>query len=304
MRNPMFIPPPCFARAVGHRTKALSRWCLLVVLGLFTVSGARGAELKVATWNLNWLTTRQVGLPADVKVREPEDFALLRAYAAELNADIIAIQEVDNADTASRVFPPETWTIHMSDDHVRQRVGLVIRRGLDFDINPDVTAIALDPAAHLRSGVDVTVRLAAGPLRILAVHLKQGCQYLSLGAAPKATCVTLLSQLDVVTDWVAARRDEGVPFMLLGDFNRGMDKRDAFNKKLRGVAPMLRATEGFSSPCWGHEPFIDHILFGGAARDWVKPDSLHVMAYRETDPSWRERLSDHCPVSVRLRMPD
>jgi len=31
-------------------------------------------------------------------------------------------------------------------------------------------------------------------------------------------------------------------------------------------------------------------------------DSLRVMVYAERDPIWRERLSDHCPLSLRLRL--
>jgi hypothetical protein len=30
---------------------------------------------------------------------------------------------------------------------------------------------------------------------------------------------------------------------------------------------------------------------------------MAVMAYAERDRSFRQRLSDHCPVSVRLRLP-
>jgi endonuclease/exonuclease/phosphatase family metal-dependent hydrolase len=277
---------------------------LALVLSLLTVSAPRAAELKIATWNLNWLTSREGGLPGDVKLRAAEDFDRLRAYAMELNADLIAIEEVDNAETAHRVFPTETYSIHMSRDRVKQRVGVVVRRGLSYDSNPDVTAIALDPIAHLRSGVDITLHMASGPIRVLAVHLKQGCQYLSFGRAPQTTCVTLMSQFDIVTEWIAARRDEAVPFLVLGDFNRGFDKNDPFNTKIRASAPLIRATEGYSSPCWGHESFIDHILIGGSARDWVMPNSMRVLTYRETDPEWKERLSDHCPVSVRLAVPD
>ena len=279
-------------------------WCLVVVLSLLTAATAHAAELKIATWNLNWLTSRATGLPSDVKIRQPEDFDRLRAYALELNADVVAIEEVDNAETARRLFPPETYSIHMSRDRVRQRVGIAVRRGLRYDVNPDVTAIALDPVAHLRSGVDITLDLPAGPLRMLAVHLKQGCQYLSFGRAPQTTCVTLISQFDVVAQWISARRDEHVAFLVLGDFNRGLDKNDAFLKDIQGPTPLIRATEGYSSPCWGHEAFIDHILIGGPARDWLMPTSFRVLAYRETDPAWKERLSDHCPVSVRLAVPD
>jgi endonuclease/exonuclease/phosphatase family metal-dependent hydrolase len=278
--------------------------CLAVVLGLLVTTATHAAELKIATWNLNWLTSHADGLPADVTLRRQEDFDRLRAYALELDADVVAIQEVDNAETARRLFPPETYSVHMSRDHVRQRVGIAVRRGLRYDVNPDVTEIALDPIAHLRSGVDITLDPPSGPLRVLAVHLKQGCQYLAFGNAPHITCVTLMSQFNVVAQWIAARHQEGVPFLVLGDFNRDLDKQDPFIKAISGATPLTRATQGFSSPCWGRESFIDHILIGGPARDWVKSNSLRVLTYRETGPEWKERLSDHCPVSVRLEVPD
>jgi hypothetical protein len=82
-----------------------------------------------------------------------------------------------------------------------------------------------------------------------------------------------------------------------------MDGRDQLWYALQHAAPLTRATEGHASPCRGGEAFIDHIMLGGAARDWLEPDSLRVMTYREIGAEWKERLSDHCPVSVRLRLP-
>ena len=34
------------------------------------------------------------------------------------------------------------------------------------------------------------------------------------------------------------------------------------------------------------------------------PDSLRVLVYRETGEAARALLPDHCPVSVRFRLPD
>jgi len=65
------------------------------------------------------------------------------------------------------------------------------------------------------------------------------------------------------------------------------------------VAP----TVGLASPCWGGNYFIDHIVLGDQARQWLHPDSLRVMTYREHDPTLQSRLSDHCPVSIGLDMP-
>ncbi|HEY2131840.1 MAG TPA: hypothetical protein VGH36_02515 [Acetobacteraceae bacterium] len=114
----------------------------------------------------------------------------------------------------------------------------------------------------------------------------------------------MLGQLAPLQDCIRARQAEGVAFVLLGDFNRWMDAGDQFWPGLEQAAPLVRATEGHSSPCWGGEGFIDHIIAGGAARDWMQPDSLRVLAYRETGEAWKERLSDHCPVSVRFALPD
>ena len=62
---------------------------LLLILLLSLPLPAFAADLKLATWNLDWLTTRPAGdpsLPADVVPRSEEDFARLAHYARDLNA--------------------------------------------------------------------------------------------------------------------------------------------------------------------------------------------------------------------------
>ena len=122
--------------------------------------------------------------------------------------------------------------------------------------------------------------------------------------AKSPACVELEDQIAPLVNWITERKNESVPFIILGDFNRWMDGPDAFLANLRKAAPLVRATEGRSSPCWGSENFIDHILAGGDAANWMQPSTLRVLIYRETEPAWRDRLSDHCPVSVRFLVPD
>ncbi len=285
----------------------MKRSALVLLLKLLVSAHAFAADLKLATWNLEWLTDRGAGdtrLPADAHPKRPEDFDLLRRYAADLDADVIAIQEVDGPAVAALVFPPERYSVHMTRDHVVQRVGLVVRRGIHYSVNPDVTDLNVDPGHQLRSGADITLDLGQGSLRVLAVHLKTGCFDERLSRTTHRTCAELGKQISPLQDWIAARSAEGVPFAILGDFNRHMDGRDQFLAALRKTAPLTRATEGRASPCWGGEAFIDHILLGGAARAWLQPDTLRVLTYRETGDVWKERLSDHCPVSVRLHVPD
>lgn len=274
---------------------------------------ADAAELKLATWNLEWLTlrsARDADLPDGVGPKAPDSLARLRRYALQLDADVVAFQEVDGSDAAAEVFPADRYALVLTDDRVVQRVGFAIRRGLAFERNPDLAGLDVTPdAAHrLRSGADVTLGLPDGArLRLLTVHLKSGCQRLPLhpnglqvGNRP---CDTLARQVAPLQGWIAQRRAEGVPFAILGDFNRVMDGQDPLLSALQRAGPLVRATEGRASPCWGGGSFIDHILAGGAAAAWMQPASLRVLTYREQEPEWKERLSDHCPVSVRFLLP-
>ena len=295
-------------RLVASHSPRSDRWAptaarVIIAALILCATCASAAELKLATWNLEWLTVREHDLPRDARPKRSEDIDLLQHYAIDLNADVIAIQEVDGAAIAARVFPPDRYSIHMSRDRVVQRVGIVVRRGIHYDVNPDLTGLDVDPTHALRSGVDITLGLQP-PLRLLGVHLKTGCFDYRLSGRMGRNCTELSEQIPPLQDWIRTRQAEGVAFAIMGDFNRHMDGRDQFWDALSSSAPLTRTTEGHASPCWGGESFIDHIILGSAARGWLEPDSLRVMTYRETGEEWKERLSDHCPLSVRLRLPD
>ena len=280
---------------------------LLALLLVLIAAPAQARDLKIATWNLEWLTLRPAGdpaLPPDVVPKSPQDMARLQYYAQILDADIIALQEVDGPAAAARIFPPDRYTLVFTNDNVVQRTGYAIRRGLDVERNPDLTALDIDPHArfHLRSGADITLRWPGGRLRLLNLHLKSGCNHARLATASHS-CDMIREQTYHLQGWIAQRTREGAPFLLIGDLNRRFSRNDDMLAELNAAAPLLSATAGQSTPCWGGNTFIDHILAGGAARAWMKPETLRVLVYRETTPEAKPHLSDHCPVSVRLTLP-
>ncbi|NHN88218.1 endonuclease/exonuclease/phosphatase family protein [Acetobacter sp. LMG 1627] len=270
-------------------------------------SAAQARDVRVTTWNMSWLTLRGAqdsSMPADVYRRTDADIAKLSGYAARLGSDVIAFQEVDGAGVAARVFQAPTYKIFITNDPVVQRVGVAVRNTLTVERHPDVTALNVysAQAPHpLRSGLDITVSDGKGSLRILVVHLKTGC-WDNPPDEQKHACPTLQSQFAVLSDWILERQDEGEAFAVLGDFNRRMTPGDPFFHELATSAPLLLTTAGHASPCWGGEYFIDHILLGGAAKNWLVPDSLRVMSYKH-DGTSPKALSDHCPVSVELSLP-
>jgi endonuclease/exonuclease/phosphatase family metal-dependent hydrolase len=287
--------------------------CLLALALLLLAAPAAAQEVKLSTWNIAWLTLKPAGhpdLPRDLRARTPEDFALLRGYASRLAADIVALQEIDGEEAAARVFDPATYAIHLTDERDTQRPGFAIRRTLRFTPNRDLAELDLRAGARrsLRRGADVTVEMPNGArLRLLSIHLDAGCRDEPLEGSANRDCDSLAEQAAILARWAEARRREGVAFAILGDFNRRMGPRDGFLRTIEAAAPVTRPTEGLSSPCWadarGGRPFISHLLLGGPAAEWLVPRSLSVLAYGERDRSYRDRLSDHCPVSVRLRLP-
>lgn len=270
---------------------------------------AQTGELKLATWNIAWLTSRDHLLPRDRTQRRPADVDLLAGYARRLDADILALQEIDGPEAAARVVDPRRYAFYFPDEDDLQRSGFAIRRGLRVTQNPDLAALDLNPGSRfsLRRGTDITVESGTARVRLLSLHLKSGCASGSNGRDDN-DCEQLARQGEVLARWIAARRAEGIPFALLGDFNRTMtNPDDTLWRSLTATTPLLRTTEGVSNPCWatarGGRSFIDHILLGGPARDWLVPESLRVLVYAERDPAYRNRLSDHCPISLRLRLP-
>ncbi|MCW8086975.1 endonuclease/exonuclease/phosphatase family protein [Sabulicella glaciei] len=281
---------------------------LLVLL----VLPAQAAELKLATWNIAWLTLRPAGdptLPRDLVARDAADWRRLAEYARRLEADILAVQEVDGPEALARILPERDYAFFFAREADVQRTGFAIRRGLRAVQNPDLEGLDTAPHARfsLRRGTDVTVFPEGAPLRLLSVHLKAGCREGPIASSRGQDCEVLARQSRILADWVGERRREGIAFAILGDFNRRMDHpRDDMTAALSAEAPVLRATAGASNPCWsdarGGRPFISHILLGGGAERLVLPGSLRVMVYAERDPALRERISDHCPISVRMRL--
>jgi endonuclease/exonuclease/phosphatase family metal-dependent hydrolase len=260
--------------------------------------------IKLATWNLNWFTTstNPTDRAADAPRRTAGDVAALRAYADRLDADIVAFEEVDGAGSAAALFPADRYDIITIREAVAQQVGVAVRRPLTVRQNPDIEALDVEPAFaphRLRNGLDATVVFPDGAtLRLLVVHLKTGCITDDLAQSRRPACALLARQIPPLTAWVGARAAEGVPFVVLGDFNRDFDRPEALSDALQLAAPLVRVTSGTSDPCWSGGPFIDHIFLGGAARSWLIPASLRVMTYKSGD---KDHLSDHCPISVRLQ---
>jgi len=287
------------------------------------VAAARSSEpaqpttLKIATWNLEWLIAPPTfkplkdtcvpqgahvfandrRLPCDVAhrlERSSRDFAALARYARELNADVIALQEVDGAEAARLVFPG--YEFCFSGSRHLQNTGFAVRAGLPKRCGPDFVPLSLDDT--LRRGAELILFPGqAQEIHLLGIHLKSGCSDKSLTTGGK-TCATLARQLPILEDWIDAQARAHHRFAVLGDFNR----------ELLRAAPQLgpdlvNVADGqpFRNcvPGQAHSAFIDHIVLGPTLGGALVPGSFERVTFSAADAR-HARLSDHCPFAVRL----
>ena len=291
------------------------------------------ATLKLATWNLEWLLTPEAfnalkehcipadaprrgtrrSIPCDVAAnheRSATDIAGLARYARELDADVIAVQEVDGANAARQIFPRHEFCF--TGGPAVQNTGFAIRRGLPFRCGADLAALAL--GGSVRRGA--TLVLFPGTpreLHLLAVHLKSGCARGQLDAR-EYSCERLARQGPALRDWLRHEARSGTRFAVLGDFNRDLLAEGAAGDagNASGLwAQLQEAASGLLSNTAWHQPYrncrigqphrgyIDYILLGGALRSRLVAGSFQRLTYSAGD-AWRLKLSDHCPVAVEL----
>ncbi|MGV9009982.1 endonuclease/exonuclease/phosphatase family protein [Brevundimonas sp.] len=289
---------------------ALSASLALALSGCFGAPSSASMEqapLRLAAWNIEHLAEAN---GTGCRPRTDADYQALRAYAEALDADVVAVQEVESRAAVERVFDPSRYTVVVEERvssgrggacrgrdglSIRdQRTGFAIRKGLAFERQPDLDALQLGNS-DLRSGVDVIVRpVGRAPVRLLSVHLKSGC---SSGDRNEA-CPVLMQQVPVLEDWIDRRAAEDSRFAVLGDFNRRLaqpgdtvwadwDDQDPANADLSLAAGPTGAR---CNP--RYSDFIDHIVLDRrAAGDQV---GFEEQTYEG------EALSDHCAIAVTL----
>lgn len=298
--------------------------------------------LRLVAWNLEWLMAPSTydalrpdclttGQPrSDVRSfpctpdrphpprRVAGDFDTLAAYARRLDADVVALSEVDGPEAAALVFREGYALDCFSRRQHPQKTGFAIRRGIPYRCHPEVAELDVDGAQ--RTGADMTIHPdTPDAVRLLSVHLASGCFHERLDSATNAACAKLRRQVVVLETWVDARAAEGSAFALLGDFNRRLELDARYGPGTDAQAPLnlfwalsdglpagaglRRATEGQAYvPCSradGFDAYIDNVLVSATLLARADKVDFVRLPYRDDDVI-DHQLSDHCPLGMTL----
>ena len=237
-------------------------------------TGQAHAQMRVATWNIQTLTT---GKPVftDQYTRTAADLAALRAHRETIEADVFALQEIASPAAAAQVFPVDQWTICISGQFfesypqfgepaqakcyaeaplpdtppeapfAKQFTAFAIKktRAASFAVS-DLAALGVmhrDPKDDIeravRWGLVVTLSWEDKPLTLLNVHLKSGCRSDHSWRMKRDSPQFPNCQTlgEQVRPLADFVRKTPRPFVVLGDFNRRMGPNDMLLMRMTGA---------------------------------------------------------------------
>jgi endonuclease/exonuclease/phosphatase family metal-dependent hydrolase len=292
----------------------------VLITTLFCSFITQANEIKIASWNIAWLGSHEYNK------RTESDYIKLSNYAKQLDADVIALQEVENEVWARKVFG-DNYDYYFSTKDWVQRVGVAVKKSQGFTVIAKEYK-ALD-VGKVRNGMDVTLSKNGKTVRLLAVHLKSGCftnplDNNSVNAMPsvsdkeirrKEACSKLSKQIKPLEQWIDLRAAEQSAYIVLGDFNRRFSQDIASNlsedKGLwqalsdEGQEALWTPTTTINSDCWGgyYKDYIDHILFSPKAKASYVENSFKQLVFKpKYTKELSQKLSDHCPISVKVKL--
>ena len=327
---------------------------LAVASAMLHPAEVRAKEIRIATWNIAWLSNTPLPDRAavarceqerkaqpDASLRSPAcqgnvfrmggAYGALSVYARLLDADVVALQEIEGEEALRRVFDERQYVFRVADSPGRQRTAFAVRRAIlagpaQFR---EVREIGAAHRERPRHALEAVLPLLGGTeLRLLNVHLKSFCHQVPL-TTDTPDCRILAAQVGPLENWIDEAAQRGAPFLVLGDFNRvfdvegpqarsagrtvnmwpELDDNDPAGLKLKLLTRGLRHSSGcqHNTPAGKSPYFIDHVVAGGAALDRV-PGNVVEHSYKILESDERAKrvpprfLSDHCAISIQFQL--
>lgn len=264
------------------------------------------APLKIAEWNMEWLhRNNNTGM---IK-RVDADYQAYLRYSNSINADIVVMEEVDGVQAAQRVLDPRKYNFLFTSRRNVQNVGIAYTNRLNLVSSTEIDALDVDGNNGLRYGLEMrfsdTQSRNNQEFIVLAVHLKSLCFDDSVTNPTNAACEKLSRQLVVLEDKINSYARSGIPFMIVGDFNRRFTTSDEFWNTIDDGVPtnadLYSPAMDHTSTCRGgqYPVHIDHIVLDKLATMSYVNNSFEEVDFTASDIS-RYKLSDHCPITLQV----
>jgi endonuclease/exonuclease/phosphatase family metal-dependent hydrolase len=295
--------------------KALHQLSFIFSCCIFTAAHSHAEEtVRVATWNVEHLA---YPITAGCRPRTKDELDELKAYAYNLNADIVALQEVASKQAVEQLFPSEQWQVIVSArpdsegyecrdsgrPSTQQKVAFAVKNEIEVKRVEQLEELGLERPG-LRFGLQLEVATTSFQLNLLNVHMKSGCFVDNYSRSDTESCATFAKQAPILDNWVESQEQSGKAFVVLGDFNHRLTApynhlTQALYRNEQGERNTLRNTGAELIGCHPYYPApIDNIFVGNMNNEkWHY--HTKIVSYENIDVD--AMLSDHCAVVSTIR---
>ena len=290
------------------------KWSFYLIFCLILPFKAIGfSSFNYSTWNLEWLSSHS-SAKFSASQRSDADYQALSDHFQRTESDIIAFQEVNDAEALRKVIGNDYQLFFSDRSHpdnrhhqfsdINQFTGIAVRHGISVSDKPDLQ-LDKDPNSRLRFAAYVVVApKSSQPLHVLSVHLKARCSgpYRSNDA-----CRKLKQQGQALNRWIQQREADSQRYLILGDFNHNLSyPSDWLWQEIVQGSSALLATKSTQAVCkvrsrkqpnktHQFRSLIDHVI----TSHQLTTKHVIQVAYKPQD-IFKYQLSDHCPIRFNL----
>jgi endonuclease/exonuclease/phosphatase family metal-dependent hydrolase len=269
------------------------------LLALFLFSCNQPAELTVCTFNIKWLGD---GINDNIS-RSGKDYNNIASVISSLDADIIALQEIENRNAIQKILDTNQHAVYTSSYPKEQKTALVIDKKIDVLEVHQLDEIALGNN-DLRPGLVAYCEYNGYDFFVGSFHFKATSRHDNTPVKRTRSFDMRQDQskylISSIKKLINEKNDSDV--ILLGDFNDSPAK-DNSNILALDNDDFDFITSDLKSCKYPRLKSIDHIIVSQSVKENVKKESLHMLDLSRVLRGDELRIaSDHCPISVSINI--
>ena len=252
--------------------------------------------LDVVTWNIEHFP------------KSPGTIALLNEMITVMNADIIAVQEIEstaNFNTLISGLPGYAGALAPGSG---QRAGYIYKTSEITSFEPVVELFSDDNCAFPRPALKTTITHVSGRVvTLLNLHLK------CCDDGPTASCPSAIDRRKSAASKIKSYIETSLPnasVIVLGDYNEDLTepegngvftalKSDELNFKFADMDIATGSGSNFSYQSGGYISHLDHLLITNELFENL--DEVRTIKFSACDASYESTVTDHFPVIMRLK---
>ncbi len=255
----------------------------------------------VGSFNIKWLGDGE----RDRVKREAKHVRQLASILEELQPEVWGLQEIEN-EAALQWLLEECrnvpYTPYIAESGA-QRCALLVRNDVRCDSTWEVPELQVGNR-RLRAGLAAHVTYRGRDAVVMSIHFKSTSRYDSTASLRARSYTIRARQSQSLCQWVqetTSAIDEDV--IVVGDFNDSpVDPATPTLMALESCEQLVCATSDLESCNPKYQYGIDHVYVSTSLVDENRQDLTHMQfsMYENYSAQDRRKLSDHCPVLVRL----